>query len=1398
MKAAEEGNADRVLHLIHNRQADLDHKYEHGFTVLHHAAFHGHADVVDTLLKRGADVNEKSSTYGTPLCLAAIKGRCDVARLLLIKKAHVLGSTKGIGTALHCASWAGNEEIVSLLVDNYYADVNSKHRIIEARLESLSSHERSSVLPGEPTDSKASSIISCWPLTLAVLKNRIGVVRLLLQAGSLTDEQCEWSSPDQSNEDYPRKATPLMIAAEKGFDAILQLLIDYKANVNCQDDMGRSVLAIAARNGHSKCVIRLLRANAIKDISDKEGETALHLAVIGGHLECVRAFKDEAKGMDFDVSNAKDHSPLRVAAQLGDAAIAQILLASGAQVDSKSSIGSSPLTIAAENRHKEVVALLLRHGANVSTPKHDGTTPFRAALNFAPALDGEDIDNGHFILEALLRSKNIAPISENDIKDILAAFKSALKGKTSSLEEISAAMVLAAARGGDENALKALQTVGADLNARFSDGQTALHRAAHDRDFTAAMRLLNLRASVNEYDRRGFTPLMNAIKERQVQMVEQMVVHHGALVNDRARSGFAPIHFAVKCNATEILATLLRNKADTSVQESHHGDTPLHLAAREDHLEAARLLLEHHASMRAANHDGHTAKDVASEYFHFDVEELLEKHEELDKLAASVESMSAKPLEAKDDSVPQPAVAEKDGPSQIAKVVPEERSKSPESSEISPRVSHDPTETSLQRIASGKSAGRKVNAGTSLAQSPRSGADIDDKADFRSTSLPDESAHDPEKLRNLVYAAQARAREGGKPELEKAFQTLYEGSLKDSKLRTLLEAVLAQKATREQKSDFEVYVDAASDEIRDTLDVPRPRQGVDDREEPNRQTTVASPAEDGEVSTLVADEDLASVISSTEDAEAPLNAATTSGSKIPARSSDSADTPEFSWPGILCDGPDCESKRSEQIPISGVRYKCKTCSQVNLCCACKTSHEQSHHFQKMGYKMQMRYNARIAELLAKANGQESQMAELNARDALRDAGFVGKRSYLVNPNKAWSHAMELIDSGKINLTRDMIKLLLDHNAPIDSTDGGRTMLHLVTAAGDIAAADLLIRRGANVNAPVLRSSGPNHLDTPLHIAVKRVKPAMVQLLLCNDARTESRSSLDRTAMHYVFLHWNAPDSLDILSLLLEHGASAAAVDQNNETPSLIATQNGLVGAMQVVFEAEVKLTQVTGLGHTSLGHIANKNDDADMAELFLLEAISNGLYVKSALLQAAMRGAWSVVLRFVQLKKKHDHENERGSSSQIEVGSRIATPEDTIKITDKGEGFTKKRIFQPVGRAASERPSLGEIDVNAKSEYRWSVLHYLARASEPQIDACLEELILAGADINAQDRELETPLHVAAFSGKPNMVKILKKFGADASLKDCDGNTALDWAIRTRRKEIVELLGGKWKRFKIF
>jgi ankyrin repeat protein len=74
-------------------------------------------------------------------------------------------------------------------------------------------------------------------------------------------------------------------------------------------------------------------------------------------------------------------------------------------------------------------------------------------------------------------------------------------------------------------------------------------------------------------------------------------------------------------------------------------------------------------------------------------------------------------------------------------------------------------------------------------------------------------------------------------------------------------------------------------------------------------------------------------------------------------------------------------------------------------------------------------------------------------------------------------------------------------------------------------------------------------------------------------------------------------------------------------------------------------------------------------------------------------------------------------------------------------------------------------------------------------EGCVRLLLEAEAiEVNAKDIDDWTALHYAACYGRPAIAKRLLEGGADPTLRDIDGRTAIDWAREQGKSEVVALL----------
>uniref|UniRef100_A0A672RB59 Fibronectin type III and ankyrin repeat domains 1 n=1 Tax=Sinocyclocheilus grahami TaxID=75366 RepID=A0A672RB59_SINGR len=151
--------------------------------------------------------------------------------------------------------------------------------------------------------------------------------------------------------------SPLMVAAQKGFTSLVDILVKHGADINKKDSTGKDSCACFA--GHLDTVKYLHNCGSTWQSQDTDSCTPLHWAVDGGHLPVITTVTLE------NVFFLSLWTPLmRVSTISGNAAVASILLQAGADVNVRDKAGKTPLMVAVLNNHVELVKLLLYGGAD--------------------------------------------------------------------------------------------------------------------------------------------------------------------------------------------------------------------------------------------------------------------------------------------------------------------------------------------------------------------------------------------------------------------------------------------------------------------------------------------------------------------------------------------------------------------------------------------------------------------------------------------------------------------------------------------------------------------------------------------------------------------------------------------------------------------------------------------------------------------------------------------------------------------------------------------------------------------------------------------------------------------------------------------------------------------------
>jgi uncharacterized protein len=133
---------------------------------------------------------------------------------------------------------------------------------------------------------------------------------------------------------------------------------------------GWTVLHLAAFFGYPELVAALIGKGAEVDARSGNAmeNTPLHAGVAGRKLEAVRVLLENSSGRKPDV-NARQHggwTALHGAAQNGDRAMVELLIANGADINARAENNQSALDLALTRGHQEIVALLDELGAKLS------------------------------------------------------------------------------------------------------------------------------------------------------------------------------------------------------------------------------------------------------------------------------------------------------------------------------------------------------------------------------------------------------------------------------------------------------------------------------------------------------------------------------------------------------------------------------------------------------------------------------------------------------------------------------------------------------------------------------------------------------------------------------------------------------------------------------------------------------------------------------------------------------------------------------------------------------------------------------------------------------------------------------------------------------------------------
>ena len=126
------------------------------------------------------------------------------------------------------------------------------------------------------------------PLLAAAVAGHTDICCLLLKHGSNVNEVAPVT-----------KQTALHLAAFKGDNASMEVLLSWGAEVNPQDFRNFTPMHMACQDGHLICVLTLLRAGASLTLSSKQGNLPIHVAAQFNRVEVVKILLEHGCNPDM-------------------------------------------------------------------------------------------------------------------------------------------------------------------------------------------------------------------------------------------------------------------------------------------------------------------------------------------------------------------------------------------------------------------------------------------------------------------------------------------------------------------------------------------------------------------------------------------------------------------------------------------------------------------------------------------------------------------------------------------------------------------------------------------------------------------------------------------------------------------------------------------------------------------------------------------------------------------------------------------------------------------------------------------------------------------------------------------------------------------------------------------
>ncbi len=425
------------------------------------------------------------------------------------------------------------------------------------------------------------------------------------------------------------------------------------------------------------------------------------------------------------------------------------------------------------------------------------------------------------------------------------------------------------------------------------------------------------------------------------------------------------------------------------------------------------------------------------------------------------------------------------------------------------------------------------------------------------------------------------------------------------------------------------------------------------------------------------------------------------------------------------------------------------------------------------------YDPKRPLYIALLNGHENVATLLFKRTKLN---FNEPVSYLGTVEKGLTWLHRAAEEGYVHIVTSLLKN--PHVNPDVKDHENRTPFHFAAARGHFAVVQALLNGGADKN---IRNKQEM---TPFYLAALNNHEGVAGLLVDDRAVNgaiddELRANLHRAA---------SENHVGVAHILIQHGAKVYIQARDGSTPLHVASRSGHVQIVQELLKKDTSGIDIPDKNGMTPLHEAVQHKHEKVVEL-LIKAGANVLArIKHAqtpldlLLSSLTEGedltnALQNILRLLEFKQ------EDINKFRAEVRKKW---EQTYYMINRVKSTLEKvptNIYEAV--AAADRTKAQE---SLESQVDRPAFHELDNALFDAIQAenidAVKQLIVQGANINAQDPNGLTPIHCAIMQGNFPQAKLLcsyRTLNLNLATKGYQ-MTPLHFAIQKRSRPIIDEL----------